>query len=208
MRFGRRQPRPEPNRCLGAISVRSWPRSALGHLVTVEPTINLLLCAQVDLINVKWGHCKNQKRPITWKGVSMVGELLRQSVGSVAAVFSLWDFRLARSSSLSIGRGSRVAGRIRCARCVAPAFHFFVCACMPDPKHFEACFLCRQAFEFGSHAYEGMKIPAWDMVVCTSCYESNRDGIVAEAFPHLIPYLKSRGVEVRLNTRGWIDWPS
>ena len=128
MRFGRRQPRPEPNRCLGAISVRSWPRSALGHLVTVEPTINLLLCAQVDLINVKWGHCKNQKRPITWKGVSMVGELLRQSVGSVAAVFSLWDFRLARSSSLSIGRGSRVAGQIRCARCVAPAFHFFVCA--------------------------------------------------------------------------------
>ena len=40
----------------------------------------------------------------------MVGELLRQSVGSVAAVFSLWDFRLARSSSLSIGRGQPSGG--------------------------------------------------------------------------------------------------
>jgi hypothetical protein len=45
------------------------------------------------------------------------------------------------------------------------------------------------------------------MMVCTSCYESNRDGIVPEV-PHLIPYLKSRGVEVRLNATGWIDWPS
>ena len=41
------------------------------------------------------------------------------------------------------------------------------------PKHFEACFLCRQAFEFGSRAYEGRRIPAWEMMVCTSCYESN-----------------------------------
>jgi hypothetical protein len=66
---------------------------------------------------------------------------------------------------------------------------------MPDPKHFEACFLCRQAFEFGSHAYEGRRIPAWDMVVCTSYYESNWGGIVPEVFPHLIPYVTSRGVE-------------
>jgi hypothetical protein len=76
---------------------------------------------------------------------------------------------------------------------------------MPDPKHFEACFLCRQAFEFGSHAHEGSRIPAWEMMVCTSCYESN--WVVPEVFPHLIPYLKSRGVEVRLNAGGWIDWP-
>jgi hypothetical protein len=31
---------------------------------------------------------------------------------------------------------------------------------------------------------------------------------VPEVFPHLIPYLKSRGVEVKLNATGWIDWPS
>ena len=73
---------------------------------------------------------------------------------------------------------------------------------MPDPKQFEACFLCRQAFEFGSRAYEGRSIPAWEMIVCTSWYESNWDGIVPEVFPHLIPYLKSRRVEVTLNARG------
>jgi hypothetical protein len=72
----------------------------------------------------------------------------------------------------------------------------------------EAWFLCRQAFEFGSRAYEGRRIPAWEMMVCTSCYESNWDGIVPEAFPHLIPYLKSRGVEIKLNARGRIDWPT
>ena len=36
----------------------------------------------------------------------------------------------------------------------------------------------------------------------------NWDGIVPEAFPHLIPYLKSRGVEIKLNARGRIDWPT
>jgi hypothetical protein len=46
------------------------------------------------------------------------------------------------------------------------------------------------------------------MMTCTSCYESNRDGIVPEVFPHVIPYLKSRGVEIKLNARGWINWPS
>jgi hypothetical protein len=79
---------------------------------------------------------------------------------------------------------------------------------MPYPKHFEACFLCHQPFEFGSHDYQGRRIPEWDMMTCTSCYESNRDGIVPEVFPHVIPYLKSRGVEIKLNARGWIDWPS
>ena len=98
-------------------------------LVTVEPIIKLLLCAQVDLINVKWGHCKNQKRPITWKGVSMVGELLRQSVGSVAAVFSLWDFRLARSSSLSIGRG-QPSGGANPVRALCGAGVSFFCLCV------------------------------------------------------------------------------
>ena len=79
---------------------------------------------------------------------------------------------------------------------------------MPNPKHFEACFLCHQPFEFGSHDYQGRRIPEWDMMTCTSCYESNRDGIVPEVFSHVIPYLKSRGVEIKLNARGWIDWPS
>ena len=79
---------------------------------------------------------------------------------------------------------------------------------MPNPKHVEACFLCRQPFEFGSQVYQGRRIPEWDMMTCTSCYEGNRDGIVPEVFPHLIPYLKSRGIDITLNARGRIDWPT
>jgi hypothetical protein len=78
---------------------------------------------------------------------------------------------------------------------------------MPNPKHVEACFLCHQPFEFGSQVYQGRRIPEWDMM-CTRCYERNRDGIVPELCPHLIPYLKSRGMEIKLNAGGRIDWPS
>ena len=79
---------------------------------------------------------------------------------------------------------------------------------MPNPKHVEACFLCHQPFEFGSQVYQGRRISEWDMMTCTSCYESNCDGIVPEEFPHLIPYLISRGIEIIPNARGRIDWPT
>jgi hypothetical protein len=46
------------------------------------------------------------------------------------------------------------------------------------------------------------------MMTCTRCYERNWDGIVPEVFPHLIPYLKSRGIEITLNARGRIGWPT
>jgi hypothetical protein len=39
------------------------------------------------------------------------------------------------------------------------------------------------------------------MMTCASCYEGNRDGIVTKVFPHLIPYLKSRGIETTLNAK-------
>jgi hypothetical protein len=78
---------------------------------------------------------------------------------------------------------------------------------MPNPKHLEPCFLCHQPFELGGHVYQGRRIPEWDMMTCTSCYESYREGIDPDRFPHLIPYLKSRGIEVTFNARGRIDWP-
>ena len=128
MRFGRRQPRPEPNRCLGAISVRSWPRSALGHLVTVEPTINLLLCAQVDLINVKWGHCKNQSDQSHGKGsvwsVNCFVKVLGRSPPCSRSGISGWrDRRLYPLAGAAEWRGESGA-RVVCRR----RFHFLVCA--------------------------------------------------------------------------------
>ena len=79
---------------------------------------------------------------------------------------------------------------------------------MSVPKHFEKCFLCNKPFELGSNVDGGRTIPTWDMTVCTSCHENNRDGIVPEVRTHLIPYLKSRGIEVKRNAKGWVDWPS
>ncbi len=55
---------------------------------------------------------------------------------------------------------------------------------MPNPKHFEACFLCRQPFEFGSQVDQGTRMPERDMMTCRSCYDCNRDGIVSDVFPH------------------------
>jgi hypothetical protein len=49
---------------------------------------------------------------------------------------------------------------------------------MPNPKHFEACFLCHQPFEFGSHNYQGRRITRVGyMMTCASCCENNRDGM-------------------------------
>ncbi len=63
---------------------------------------------------------------------------------------------------------------------------------MPDPMHFEKCFLCNQAFEFGPRVFGGRRIPEWDLMVCMSCHESNWDGIIPEARPTLVPYLLVR----------------
>jgi hypothetical protein len=70
------------------------------------------------------------------------------------------------------------------------------------------CFLCKKSFQFGPHIYHGRKIPAWGMIVCTGCYTENWDGIVPEVQTHLIPYLRLKGIEVKPNQQGRIDWPS
>jgi hypothetical protein len=79
---------------------------------------------------------------------------------------------------------------------------------MADDRMMLDCFLCKRAFQFGPHIHNGKRIPEWEMMVCDGCYKGNWDGIVPGTRPHLIPYLKSRGLEVKPNAKGWIDWPS
>ena len=76
-----------------------------------------------------------------------------------------------------------------------------------EPKNMYECFLCKQSFQFGPHIYDGKRIPGWDVMVCRGCYAANWDGIVPSTYPHLIPYLESRGASVALNEKGWIPWP-
>jgi hypothetical protein len=70
------------------------------------------------------------------------------------------------------------------------------------------CFLCEGAFQFGPHVYKGQFIQQWDIMVCHGCYGGNHDGVVPGTWPHLMSHLKSKGIDIKLNARGWIVWPS
>jgi len=79
---------------------------------------------------------------------------------------------------------------------------------MSETPHMVECFLCKRSFQFGPHIYVGKRIPPWGMMVCNECHRGNRDGIVPANHPHLVPYLQSRGIQVRYNVKGSIDWPT
>jgi hypothetical protein len=70
------------------------------------------------------------------------------------------------------------------------------------------CFLCRQSFHFGPHRYDGRRIPEWNTMVCDTCHKANWDGIGPDTHPHVEPYLRTLGIEVRRNAKGWIDFPA
>lgn len=77
----------------------------------------------------------------------------------------------------------------------------------PEYKVFAECFLCRRSVRVGEHVYEGSNIPAWGVFMCFTCQKWNWDGIVPETYPHLIPYLQSKGISIKLNNKGWLDIP-
>ena len=76
-----------------------------------------------------------------------------------------------------------------------------------DEPIMETCFLCTRPFHFGNHRWEGRHIPQWGVNLCDGCIKRNSNGVMPEARPHLIPYLESKGIEVRYNAKGWIDIP-
>lgn len=70
-----------------------------------------------------------------------------------------------------------------------------------------ACFLCQQPFTATKHA---VPVAVWDIKVCEACLRWNWDGIVPN-WPEgkrLTAHLKERGIDLRLNADGWIEWPS
>jgi hypothetical protein len=79
---------------------------------------------------------------------------------------------------------------------------------MIEPKIMVDCFLCEREFQFGPHVYDGEPIPAWGINVCRTCRDSNWDGLVPALHPRLIEHLKAQGIEIDLNEKGWINWPS
>lgn len=71
----------------------------------------------------------------------------------------------------------------------------------------ETCFVCGQQFQRGPHIYNGRMIRGWGELVCDPCIKINHDGIVSESRPHIIPALRSKGVEPKLNANGFIVIP-
>ena len=69
------------------------------------------------------------------------------------------------------------------------------------------CFLCRQTFRYGLGHYEGRGIEAWGIQVCDRCYNGNWGGIVLESHPDLRRHLEAKGINPKLNTRGWLPGP-
>ena len=76
-----------------------------------------------------------------------------------------------------------------------------------EPVNLFPCFLCRQQFQFGPHRYAGRGVPKWGIRICEPCDKANHDGVVVEYHPELVRHLVDRGVEIRLNDRGWLPIP-
>lgn len=49
--------------------------------------------------------------------------------------------------------------------------------------------------------------PSWDLMMCNPCYDSNRDGLAPDRHPKLFAYLQAKGIEVKLNDDGRLEWP-
>jgi hypothetical protein len=80
---------------------------------------------------------------------------------------------------------------------------------MSDTPTTTKCFLCGWSFQYGHGVYAGKPIPKWGgIMVCDRCRGSTWDGIVPGSFPHLERHLQAKGIPVKLNDKGWIDWPS
>lgn len=78
---------------------------------------------------------------------------------------------------------------------------------MDQTAFFETCILCDRKFQFGPHRYDGRPIPTWGVSVCRLCEASNWDGVVPSSHPRVIEHLQAKGVEIKLNAKGWLPIP-
>lgn len=78
---------------------------------------------------------------------------------------------------------------------------------MMDFKILCDCFLCNSKYQFGPSLYDGKYIGPWKIGVCNRCYGANHDGIVLSRWPHLRDHLEKTHASIKLNSRGWLNWP-
>jgi hypothetical protein len=69
------------------------------------------------------------------------------------------------------------------------------------------CSLCSRWFQFGEHIYKGRIIAVWEAQICDGCLAGNHDGIMPETHPQFIERLRTKGIPITLNHKGWLDIP-
>ena len=69
------------------------------------------------------------------------------------------------------------------------------------------CILCGGLIADKPHEHHWKHIPQWNVTICETCKKGNWDGIVLEQHPRLIAHLKSIGIEIKYNAKGWVDIP-
>lgn len=71
----------------------------------------------------------------------------------------------------------------------------------------KTCFVCKRRFQHGPHLYEGRMIRGWGELICDRCIKINHDGIVPASYPHVVPALRGKGINPKLNANGFIMIP-
>ncbi len=69
------------------------------------------------------------------------------------------------------------------------------------------CALCGKSIDDQPHQHHWKHVSEWDVTICHPCVSSNWDGIVIEQYPKLAEHLRSKGIEVKRNAKGWVDIP-
>jgi hypothetical protein len=58
------------------------------------------------------------------------------------------------------------------------------------------CFCCNIAFQFGPYWYEGRFLPAYQVTLCTYCYDRAKTGWLFRHEARLLDWLKQSGLPV------------
>ena len=65
---------------------------------------------------------------------------------------------------------------------------------MENEKLMFKCDMCGSQYQHGPHRYEGHKLQRYEMMVCDTCWQSNRDGWAPQYEDHITEHAKAKGI--------------
>ncbi len=67
---------------------------------------------------------------------------------------------------------------------------------MTTDKKTHQCFICFKKFQMEEHIYDGKWIQSYQIEVCMSCWQSNRDGWAPHNTERIIKHLEKKGIPI------------